>query len=148
MYDDLFQAGVLGLIEANKRFDEKRNVKFVTYAYYWVYEHMRREVRKSVKDEEVLCNDLSTFDKPVDARDLIEEKENKEVVKYLASRHLLKCSKRDRAILKRRFGIDCKYERGIDVAKEFHLSEARIGQIVKKVVLKIREALQNNLEEI
>ena len=63
LYDDLFQAGILGLMEAHKRFDATRNTKFVTYAYYWVYEYMRREVGKSVKSEETLCKD------PVDPRE-------------------------------------------------------------------------------
>ncbi len=35
-YDDLLQEGVLGLIEAEKRFDKSKNVQFSTYATYWI----------------------------------------------------------------------------------------------------------------
>lgn len=35
-YEDLFQAGCLGLITAAKKFDESKGTKFLSYAYAWV----------------------------------------------------------------------------------------------------------------
>src|SRR6266513_4487490 len=37
---DLIHEGNLGLIEATRRFDPSRNVKFITYAVWWVREAM------------------------------------------------------------------------------------------------------------
>lgn len=39
--DDLVQEGVLGLLEAIDRFDVQRDVRFSTYAGYWVRERVR-----------------------------------------------------------------------------------------------------------
>ena len=35
-FDDLVQEGMLGVLEARKRFDPDRGVKFTTYAAFWV----------------------------------------------------------------------------------------------------------------
>ncbi len=34
--DDLIQEGLIGLLEAKKRFKENKDTKFSTYAHYWV----------------------------------------------------------------------------------------------------------------
>ena len=36
LYDDLFQEGYLGIMEAVKYYDASKNVKFSSYAYYWI----------------------------------------------------------------------------------------------------------------
>jgi RNA polymerase sigma factor (sigma-70 family) len=41
---DLVQEGSLGLLHAMHRFDPERNVKFVTFAYYWVHEYVARAI--------------------------------------------------------------------------------------------------------
>lgn len=46
-FDDLFQEGVLGLIEAQKRFDPGRETKFSTYATYWV----KKKVLETLSNE-------------------------------------------------------------------------------------------------
>lgn len=35
-FDDLYQEGMLGLLEANRRFDPEKGAAFATYAYFWV----------------------------------------------------------------------------------------------------------------
>ena len=44
--DDLFQAGVLGLITAYKNYDSNYNNKFSTYAYQYILGEMRKFVRE------------------------------------------------------------------------------------------------------
>ena len=34
--DDLYQAGIMGLIQAYKNYDSSFNVKFSSYAYYYI----------------------------------------------------------------------------------------------------------------
>jgi len=46
-FDDLMQEGLLGLLEAQKRFDENRGAKFTTYAVYWI----RNRILEAIKHE-------------------------------------------------------------------------------------------------
>ena len=40
---DLIYSGILGITRAAKKYDPTKNIKFITYASYWVDMHMRRE---------------------------------------------------------------------------------------------------------
>lgn len=45
--DDLFQAGMLGLVDAYKHFDPSVSVKFSTYAYYYIVGEVNKYIRES-----------------------------------------------------------------------------------------------------
>jgi RNA polymerase primary sigma factor len=42
-WDDLVQAGRMGVMRAQKRYDPARGTKFSTYAEYWICHYIRRE---------------------------------------------------------------------------------------------------------
>jgi len=46
-FEDLVNAGNLGLIYAAERFDETKNVKFITYAMFWV----RKAIREALSEQ-------------------------------------------------------------------------------------------------
>ena len=54
---DLIHEGNLGLIEAARRFDPSRNVKFITYAVWWIRESMMH----------VLADQTRAFSVPAEA---------------------------------------------------------------------------------
>ena len=45
--DDLYQVGMLGLIQASKNYDEKFNIKFSSYAYYYVLGEVTKYIREN-----------------------------------------------------------------------------------------------------
>ncbi len=51
--DDLIQEGLIGLMEAEKRFDEKFETKFSTYAVFWIKKQILAAVEKEQKNKEV-----------------------------------------------------------------------------------------------
>lgn len=46
-FEDLIQEGFLGLLEAKGKFDSSKNVKFSTYAFYWI----KKRISEAVKQE-------------------------------------------------------------------------------------------------
>ena len=45
--EDLIQEGMIGLLEAEKNFDQNRNTKFSTYATYWI----KKKIIKAIEQE-------------------------------------------------------------------------------------------------
>lgn len=45
--EDLYQVGMLGLIQAKNNFNEKLDVKFSTYAYYYILGEITKYIRES-----------------------------------------------------------------------------------------------------
>ena len=45
--DDLYQVGMIGLIDAYKHYDEKYDTKFSTFAYYYIVGEVNKYIRES-----------------------------------------------------------------------------------------------------
>ncbi len=52
-FEDLVEEGILGLIEAAKRFDPDRNVKFLSYAGWWIREAILNALHHGARAVEV-----------------------------------------------------------------------------------------------
>ncbi|MFV0249740.1 MAG: sigma-70 family RNA polymerase sigma factor [Bacilli bacterium] len=48
--DDLYQAGMIGLLKAYKKYDENLGIKFTTYAY----KHILGEMKKYIREDKIL----------------------------------------------------------------------------------------------
>lgn len=92
-YDDLFQIGAIGLINAIKRFDFSFNTKFSTYAVYVI----NGEYKRYFRDEGIIKVGRSLKTLYIKARKLIEEYSKKKgeepSINYLIEH--LQCSKED-----------------------------------------------------
>lgn len=45
--DDLYQVGMIGLINAYKNFDDSKNTKFSSYAYFYILGEVKKYIRES-----------------------------------------------------------------------------------------------------
>lgn len=63
--DDLYQVGMMGLIDANRHFDESFGVKFSSYAYYYIVGEVTKFVRenRSLKVSKDVVKVVQTIEK-------------------------------------------------------------------------------------
>ena len=45
--DDLYQVGMIGLVEAYKHYDKRYDTKFSTFAYYYIVGEVNKYIRES-----------------------------------------------------------------------------------------------------
>ena len=71
--EDLYQAGIIGLLEAYKNYDKKYNTKFSTYAYTYIFGEMSKLVRddKNIKIGRNIIRIKNSIEK---AKSILEQK--------------------------------------------------------------------------
>ena len=76
--EDLYQAGCMGIIKAYKKFDNKLNVKFSTYAYKYILGEMIDYIRK---DKNIIVSDeiFDIYRKYLKIKELLCNKYNREI---------------------------------------------------------------------
>lgn len=85
--DDLFQAGCIGMMEAYKKFDSSRGVKFTTFAYSYVLGRISEYVRENHMIK--LSRDMNRARKQIDkakvylSQEFMREPTNEELSDYL-----------------------------------------------------------------
>ena len=72
---DLISEGNLGLVKAIEKFDTTKDVKFITYAVYWIREYMSASIRKNYSRADLtLIEDLRDTAKKNDAKPIANTK--------------------------------------------------------------------------
>lgn len=69
-FDDLLQEGLIGVLEAKKRFREKEGVKFSTYATYWI----KKKILQALELERKTSLNALSLDENIDIAQDLEEK--------------------------------------------------------------------------
>jgi RNA polymerase primary sigma factor len=162
---DLIHEGNLGLIEAARRFDPTRNVKFITYAVWWVRQAMMHvladEVRAFSIPTKLLtelgrgADDVSLSDPidgddgrprelgdtlPVDAVAIEEEMIRRSDLDELAAA-LLELDGKEREVVRLRFGLEDDEPRTLqEIGDRLHLSRERVRQIESRAKDKLRRS--------
>lgn len=163
---DLIHEGNLGLIEAARRFDPSRNVKFITYAVWWIREammHVLADQTRAVSFPPKLfatlrqAPDVSLND-PISAGtgdgrsreladllpqdgvavedDLIHQSDLDELLSALSD-----LDGKEREVVRLRFGLDDDEEHTLqEIGDRLHLSRERVRQIETRAKDKLRRS--------
>jgi RNA polymerase sigma factor (sigma-70 family) len=176
-FEDCFQEGVIGLMEATNKFDKTKDVKFSTYAYFWILQAIYKAKEKKMniiripamkmyqkdsEDQLVRCKLLLDKSHPNDDRHTLKDfipdpkskgqysmaKENRKMLIKTLDNILQKYSERDRYLLYSRLGFYGEIKLYKELAKEVGVSKQRVEQIVLGMIGFLKTRQQEILEVI
>lgn len=158
---DLISDGNMGLMRAIDKFDDSKDVKFISYAVWWIRQAMLESIKKrklmNLVDINADENNDKSFDskmiydendeEPYNGNDLSNEydekkKEVSENQKIIVSELLDTLNERERDIIENYFGINDKKELTLtDIGKKYSISTERVRQIKLNCLKKLRSKM-------
>lgn len=163
---DLISEGNLGLIRAIEKFDESNDVKFISYAVWWIRHSMldaiqKRKLTESVELEAGVSNDNvfarslsddeddeSDGDSPLD--DTSEAYERLSKQNSLLNKMFSNLSQREVNVINYYFGIDGNEKLNlIEIGKKLGITSERVRQIKMNAIRKMRSSalMFDNVED-
>ena len=144
---DLISEGNIGLMKAIERFDMSKDVKFITYAVFWVKERMMSSIKaNSSRIDSSLLDDFKDADSNDDCNNLIKDKVND--VEDEETSHSredlfdgLMCvlNDKEKKIMEFSYGLCGNKEMSFqEIGKKYHISSERVRQIKLRSLDKIR----------
>ncbi len=158
-FDDLLQEGRIGFILACNKYDCEyiKKTKFITYAFYWIYQKIHRFITTYNTNEEISLNTPVGEEKKDELLDCVESHQNDikdtEDKIYLSSLRLELEGVMDkyntlneREILKLYYGWDTEELDVYQIADIFNTTSYDIKNIKKRAINKIRSSMWFNVE--
>ena len=166
---ELISDGNMGLLRAIDKFDESKDVKFISYAVWWIRQAMLESIKKrnaiSFVEIEPNTDNDSSMDKKLieddedDAsfnNDFSNENDEKSREVTENQRNIITSlidtlSDRERDIVENYYGINDKKELTLtDIGKKYNLSSERVRQIKLNAIRKLRSKilLYDDLEDL
>ena len=157
---ELISDGNMGLLRAIDKFDESKDVKFISYAVWWIRQAMLESIKKKraitfvdiePNSDNDSCMDKKLLDSEDDdevfGRDFSNEVDEKrrevnENQRNLISSIIKTLSQRERDVIENYYGINGKEELTLnEIGKKFGLSSERVRQIKINSIRKLRSKI-------
>ena len=151
--EDLISEGNIGLAKAIEKFDNEKDIKFISYAVWWIRQSIQECLNKrskvvfnEVSEEEnikvITCENEETDDDIVYCYETTSEyddvmSELNESKQYVIKKMLKKLPVRGQKIITYYYGLDGKEEKNLEeIGQELGITKERVRQI-KEQCLKI-----------
>ena len=163
--EELISEGNMGLLYALTKYDMNNDVKFITYASWWVKyyvidsikKHGDRNKREISKDERLIdvnaysTDEYSSGSDCIDAYSQTTDEEERELGQDEIIQSLLgTLSDRERSIVETYYGIKGKKQGNLEyIASEMGITKERVRQIKKTALIKMRSCalMLDNVDE-
>ncbi len=144
---DLISEGNLGLVKAIEKFDTTKDVKFITYAVYWIREYMSASIRKNYSRADLtLIEDLQDTAKKNDTKLLtksklyeIEDEDFDDGKDKIIDELLCVLNDKEKNIMEFTYGLGGQKPLTFqEIGKKYHISSERVRQIKIEALDKVR----------
>ena len=147
-YDDLFQAGCVGLIKAIDSYSLDKSVKLATYAAKCIDNEILMHIRSNKKNYQTMSlSDTIYLDKDGSELSLVEvissedetlsDKLNRKNKLRLLIDNLSILDEKEKEIINLRYGITGKEYTQKEIAKKFKISRSYVSRIEKRALIKL-----------
>lgn len=140
-FADLISEGNLGLIHAASKYDPNKDIRFISYAVWWVRCYINDFIESQINNSEVSTDDYTDYQYREDQINTeFEENLNSLNDRKSTIADLLICLKdRERKVIQMSFGLNGEREMTLDeISKVTDLSMERIRQIKDNAIMKLK----------
>lgn len=133
--EELVADGLLGLVYGIDYFDYRKELKFSTYAYYAILDHISEPKTKKVNFHKAVKFDEELIGHAPSNNDVFEDVDRREEIlnkQILVNNLLSRVSERERQVISDLYGIGTKQKTLVEIGQKLNVTKERIRQIREK----------------